>query len=256
VTIRLADRGVRVVLLDIEGTTTPIAFVHEVLFPFARRHLRAWIEDHATSPAGRAIVEALRAEHADDEAGGRHPPAWRTGTGEALEVSIAGYAGWLMDQDRKSPPLKRLQGLIWEEGYKAGLLRGIVYADVPGAIARWRDAGIRVAIYSSGSELAQRRLFESTEAGDLTPQLCAFFDTAVGAKVERESYTKIARALGEVPRALLFVSDVTRELTAAASAGCQAVLSVRPGNPPQPDVARFDVVSSFDEIGLRGGDGI
>jgi len=153
-----------------------------------------------------------------------------------------------MDRDRKSPGLKLMQGLIWEDGYRAGQLRGHVFEDVPGAIRRWHDAGFAVAIYSSGSELAQRRLFESTDHGDLTPLLAGFFDTRVGAKIESASYVEIARRLHCEPRAVLFVSDVVAELTAANHAGMQTLLSRRPGNPPQPADADLPSIASFDEI--------
>ena len=152
------------------------------------------------------------------------------------------YVDWLMDRDRKSPGLKLLQGLIWERGYQAGELRGEVYPDVAPAIRRWRDAGIVVAIYSSGSELAQRLLFESTPAGDLTPLLSGFFDTAVGAKTSVDSYTHIAQRLGEPPNACLFISDVTSELNAARAAGFATVLSLRPGNVRQPDAAAWPAI--------------
>ena len=243
-TIRLADRGIRVILLDIEGTTTPIAFVHDVLFPFARAHLAEFLRAHGQDAEVDEVRRLLAREHAEDLARGEMPPE------AAFDVSdaIAPYVGWLMDRDRKSPGLKLLQGQIWEAGYRAGQLRGQVYSDVPPAIRRWRAAGLRVAIYSSGSELAQRRLFESTEHGDLTPLLSGFFDTAVGAKVASESYGRVAAALDVPPAAILFVSDVTRELTAAREAGVQVVLSLRPGNSPQLNRESFDRVESFDEL--------
>jgi enolase-phosphatase E1 len=123
-----------------------------------------------------------------------------------------------------------------------------VYPDVPGAIRRWRAAGIDVGIYSSGSELAQRRLFASTPAGDLTPLISGFFDTAVGAKREPASYGRIARMMDVPAAAVLFVSDTTAELTAAGGAGCSAALCVRPGNPPQPDAEGFQAIETFDQI--------
>jgi 2,3-diketo-5-methylthio-1-phosphopentane phosphatase len=154
-----------------------------------------------------------------------------------------------MDRDRKSPALKELQGLIWEQGYRAGLLRGVVYDDVPEALTRWREGGRDIAIYSSGSELAQRRLFESTAIGDLTPVLSHFFDTRVGAKTDADSYREIARALGQPTQSILFVSDAVAELIAARQAGCHVVLSVRPGNTPQPDGGQFERIHTFAEIG-------
>lgn len=244
-TVRLAARGVGCVLLDIEGTTTPISFVHDVLFPFARTHLDEFLQSERDSAELHGILAALAAEHAADAARGDAPPprdqsGWPTS-----------YFHWLMDRDRKSPALKQVQGLIWERGYRAAELRGQVFPDVVPAIRGWRDAGIDVAIYSSGSELAQRRLFESIDEGDLTPSLSAFFDTRVGAKQSVDSYRNIARALGRDPASLLFVSDVTGELVAARGAGMQVVLSVRPGNAVQSDGSGFEAVTSFEEIQVR-----
>jgi 2,3-diketo-5-methylthio-1-phosphopentane phosphatase len=241
----------RVVLLDIEGTTTPISFVHDTLFGFARAHLVPYLAAHWSSDRLQAVVRGLERERAAEAAGPPETvdaPAWKAGAAGELRESAAAYAQWLMDRDRKSPALKQLQGLIWEEGYQAGSLRGVVWDDVPRAMRRWRDAGLTLAIYSSGSELAQRRLFESTEHGDLTPMISAFFDTAVGAKMQAESYGRIATSLAVVPRQVGFISDVTAELQAARSAGCIAILSARSGNPPQPGAAEFPKVSSFDEL--------
>ena len=244
-TNRSTGRAIQVVLLDIEGTTTPMAFVHDVLFPFARTHLRDFLRTHAATAAVRDAVRLLAVEHANEMAHGEHPPAWTPG--DAVEP-LAAYVGWLMDRDRKSSGLKLLQGQIWEEGYRAGVLRGQVYPDVPPAIRRWRAAGVRVAIYSSGSELAQRRLFESTDQGDLTPLVDGFFDTRIGPKVAAASYARIADALHVPVAAMLFVSDVAKELVAAREAGAQVVLSLRPGNAPQPDADAFACVRSFEDL--------
>jgi enolase-phosphatase E1 len=245
VSVRLGARGVGCVLLDIEGTTTPISFVHDVLFQFARQHLDEFLQADPDSPLRHEFVRRLTTEHADDVARGEAPPQ-RSGLDE--NTWLAAYCRWLMDRDRKSPGLKLLQGLIWERGYRAGLLRGQVFADVPAAIRRWQEGGIDVAIYSSGSELAQRRLFESAETGDLTPFITAFFDTAVGAKIAAESYRTIARALARDPASIMFLSDVTTELSAARTAGLQVLLSLRPGNPAQPLAEQFESITSFDEI--------
>jgi methylthioribulose 1-phosphate dehydratase/enolase-phosphatase E1 len=141
-----------------------------------------------------------------------------------------------------------LQGLIWEDGYQAGELRGEVWDDVPVAMRQWRKEGKSIGIYSSGSEQAQRLLFASTTAGDLTPLIAAFFDTRVGAKIESQSYTRIAEALGESPSSILFVSDVTAELHAARTAGLDVVLSIRPGNAPQTNADQFRTVRALTEI--------
>jgi enolase-phosphatase E1 len=237
---------IRVVLLDIEGTTTPIAFVHDTLFPHARAHLDQYLSAHARSPEVSDAVARLAAEYPldKDEPGA---PAWSPDS-PASAAHAAAYARWLMDRDRKSPGLKLLQGLIWRDGYRDGQLHGQVYDDVPKALEAWRARGIDVAIYSSGSELAQRLLFGSTPFGDLTSSIRAFFDTSVGAKSEPASYRNIASRLGCTCAEIVFVSDVTRELAAAAAAGCATRLSIRSGNPPQPDAARYDTIASLLDL--------
>ena len=253
---RLPTSDFKAILLDIEGTTTPIAFVYDVLFPFVRRRLRAYLFDPGNHAELVEPLRRLRQEWSVDpdyhsRNGGPGGVQARTGPdpdgpGGDLE-GMAAYVIWLMDQDRKSPGLKLLQGQIWDEGYRRGELKGEVFADVAPALRRWRDAGVVVAIYSSGSELAQRRLFATTAHGDLTPLLAHFFDTAVGAKQAAESYRRIARELGMSPDRMLFVSDVTTELDAAHSAGCQVRLCVRPGNRPQPN-HEYPVIESFDNV--------
>jgi len=242
---------VRLVLLDIEGTTTRMAFVHEVLFPFARARLAEWLSRHAGTDGHRDVVERLRAEHAADRARAEPVPEWPRGAaGHVDDEAAVAYGTWLMERDRKSPALKMWQGLIWEEGYQAGLLHGEVYPDVASSIREWRARGVDVAVYSSGSELAQRRLFASTSDGDLTPLFCGFFDTAVGPKTSPDSYRRIASALSHDPASTLFVSDVTLELRAAASAGCQTRLCMRPGNAFQPDADHFAAVTSLAAISV------
>jgi enolase-phosphatase E1 len=244
--VTLRDAGIGVVLLDIEGTTTPIAFVHDVLFPYARARLRGHLE---SAPAAEVddTMAALAAEHARDAARGESPPAWQSGTPrERLESALA-YLHWLMDRDRKSTALKALQGQIWEGGYAAGVLKGEVYSDVPAALARWTAAGRRVAIFSSGSVLAQKRLFANSTAGDLTPFLSSYFDTAVGTKIEADSYRRIADQLGVPADRVIFLSDVARELDAARAAGMKTIMVVRPPA-TLPDSADHRVIRSFNEI--------
>jgi enolase-phosphatase E1 len=247
--LSLAAHGIRAVVLDIEGTTTPIAFVHEVLFPYARARLRPFIIEDEMSPVGRAWIDQLHAEWRAEQVGGDAPPAWTGATVEEIAVSAVAYCEWLMDRDRKSPALKELQGLIWKAGYEVGELRSNVFADVPAALGRWREAGIAIAIYSSGSVLAQKLLFGSSDSGDLTPLIDHFFDTGVGPKTSPDSYARIAASLGLEPRQVLFVSDVTAETGAAGAAGMQVALCVRPGNPRQPAIELL-VVRSFDEVTL------
>ena len=236
---------VRVLLLDIEGTTTPIDFVYRVLFPFARVRMKEYLRLHWPEDHLQNDLAQLREEQAADSKQGLNPPEL---TADSNADSVANYIFWLMDRDRKSPALKDLQGLIWEDGYRAGELRGVVWDDVPRALSRWQKMGLSIAIYSSGSELAQRRLFESAAQGDMTRHIAAFFDTRVGSKLESQSYRRIADMLRVSPRDVCFVSDVTAELRAAREAGCAVVLSARPGNPPQQDRHAFHTISTLDEL--------
>jgi enolase-phosphatase E1 len=225
---------VRGILLDIEGTTTPIAFVHEVLFSYARTHARDFLRNNQDSDDVRADIALLREEQASDKSNNLEPPE-----------SIAEYIDWLIDRDRKSTGLKSLQGKIWRQGYRDGSLKSQVFADVAPALERWRAAGLRISIFSSGSVLAQQLLFAHTDAGDLTKFIDGYFDTNVGQKGEAESYRKIAVAMDLKPSEILFISDVVAELEAAKEAGMKTLLSIRPGNSPQewPQVIR-----SFDEV--------
>jgi len=199
-----------VLLLDIEGTTTPIAFVTDTLFPYARARLVSFL-----SREGRADeASAFLAE---------------------------------MDRDSKSTELKALQGRIWEDGYRSGELTGTVFDDVPRAFGRWQSAGTPIAIFSSGSVLAQQWLFRRSSAGDLTPFISQYFDTEVGPKRDPASYARIAATVALPPSSITFVSDVVAELDAARAAGMQTIMSLRPGNHPQPP-HDHRVVHSFDEI--------
>jgi enolase-phosphatase E1 len=233
--------GAGFVLLDVEGTTTPVDFVYRVLFPHARERVRDFLEAHADDPEVARDVSALRDEHTSDQAAGNAPPAW-----DGSVDTVAVYARWLMDQDRKLTPLKALQGRIWAEGYAAGQLRGQVFDDVPRALARWTASGRRVAIFSSGSVLAQKLIFGHSDHGDLTRFLSAYFDTTTGAKRDAESYRRIAEAVGEPAAGGLFVSDVVAELDAARGAGLATALAVRSPQKPEPNGHR--VIASFDEL--------
>jgi enolase-phosphatase E1 len=235
--LSLSATNVRAILLDIEGTTTPIAFVHEVLFPFARARVKDFLVTHRESDAVRRDLELMKAEHARDAAEQLNPPD-----------SIVDYIYWLMDRDRKSTGLKSLQGKIWEQGYADGELKAPVFPDVPPALRRWREAGLRVAIFSSGSVLAQKLLFAHTGSGDLTEFLDDYFDTTTGPKNEAESYHRISAVLQFSPAEVLFISDVVTELDAAGEAGMRGVLCVRPGNKPQPEAGDRLTISAFDEI--------
>jgi enolase-phosphatase E1 len=232
------------ILLDIEGTTTPIAFVTQTLFPYARAHLRSYLERHGDSPQYLALLPRFRQEHGADAQAQLDVPPWSE-IGAGARASVEAYVEWLMARDRKSPALKELQGHIWEEGYRNGELIAPVFPDVPPAFERWRAAGTDIGIFSSGSVLAQRWLFRCSSAGDLSPYLCCHFDTHTGAKNAATSYERIARETGQPPSDILFVSDVAAELDAARAAGMKTLLALRPGNPPQSE-HDHSVVTTFD----------
>ena len=247
-TVALLDT--RAVVLDIEGTTTPIAFVYDVLFPFVRAHAMAYLERERGSDACRAAVMLLRDDQAADRARGERLPS-DLASGDVAQAfepaSIAAYAGWLMDLDRKSRGLKLLQGLIWQDGYRSGELRGEVYEDVAPALERWRTRGLGTYIFSSGSVLAQRSLFQTTGAGDLTVLLDGYFDTVIGPKTSADSYRAILKEVGVAPHLALFVSDAVGELDAAQAAGLRTALCERRAR-ASVGATSHPVIHTFDEL--------
>lgn len=215
------------ILTDIEGTTTSVSFVFDVLFPYARAHLAEFVRAHADEPAVREQLEAVSAE-----------------VGRALSVdeAIDQLIAWI-DADRKITPLKALQGMIWAAGYQNGGFTGHLYPDAAARLREWRDAGIDLYVYSSGSVQAQRLLFGHSDAGDLTPLFRGWFDTRVGGKREADSYRTIAAQIGRPAGEILFLSDIVEELDAAREAGMQTCRLVRDGQPSSnaghPEVADF-----------------
>ncbi|HYO12652.1 MAG TPA: acireductone synthase [Thermoanaerobaculia bacterium] len=230
--------GVQAVLTDIEGTTTSISFVYDVLFPYAEARLEAYCSRADPGPELAGAIARLRSEHDGEVRQGASLPEFGNG---------APYARHLMGLDRKSTGLKALQGLIWEEGYRSGALRSHVFPDVPGALAAWRDAGARLRVFSSGSVRAQQLLFGHTEYGDLSGLFEGFHDTTTGPKQEPASYRAIAGAFDLPPEAILFLSDVRGELDAAAEAGLRTGMLVRPGNRPA-DPGPHAVHASFEDL--------
>lgn len=245
---RLADPTIRGVLLDIEGTTTPIAFVHEVLFSYARMQVKDYLAAHFDSAETRADIAKLREEHAVDLKQNLDPPALADAPREAEIDSLVAYIHWLIDRDRKSTGLKSLQGKIWKEGYLDGTLKASLFADVAPALRRWRRAGLKISIFSSGSSLAQQLLFAHTEAGDLTGFIDNYFDTSCGSKTASESYRRIASALDLPAQEILFISDVASELDAARATGMQTRLCIRPGNHPQTSAEGHSIAQSFEDL--------
>lgn len=218
----------RAIVTDIEGTTSSIAFVHDVLFPYSRARLADFVAAHPGEAA--PFLDQVRAETGNPDLD--------------TDGCIAQLLAW-HDADRKIGPLKSLQGLIWAQGFAEGVLKGHIYPDALAGLRRWHAAGIPLYVYSSGSVAAQKLIFGHTEHGDLTPLFAGFFDTAVGGKKEAASYEAIARAIGLPPGDILFLSDVREELDAAAAAGFAVVLLVREG---MPQASAYTAVPSFDPI--------
>ena len=224
---------VQAIVTDIEGTTSSLSFVKEVLFPYAARQLPAFVAARGREPAVRRLLELARQQagaELDDEA-------------------LVGVLLRWMAEDRKAGPLKGLQGLVWEEGYRRGDFRGHVYEDAARRLREWHARGLRLYVYSSGSVHAQMLLFGHTAFGDLTPLFRGYFDTGVGGKKEPDSYASIVRELGLPPGEVLFLSDVREELDAAAASGLRTTCLMRGEGPPV-DPGPHPAVHSFDDLAV------
>ncbi|MFC3123869.1 acireductone synthase [Pseudoroseomonas globiformis] len=228
----LAPPPVGAVLTDIEGTTSSIAFVKEVLFPFAERALDGFLDAHAADPEVAACLTAVR----------------RAAPGEEPRAVLRRW----MAEDSKAAPLKTLQGLIWASGYTGGEVTGHLWPDVAPCLRAWHRAGIRLNVYSSGSVAAQKLLFGHSSAGDLTGLFGDFFDTAMGGKREAASYAAIAEKLARPPGDILFLSDVAEELDAAARAGYAVCQLVRAEDGTQPS-GRHPVAADFPAVAATFG---
>ena len=236
------------ILLDIEGTTCPVSFVSDVLFPYASKHLNAFIQDNSeqehcaklineaweewendTTETSRQLFEQLDHEH-----------------NNKLE-NICVYLQHLIKVDRKSTALKDIQGLIWSEGYKEGRLVSELFPETTDCLKQWFKAGIQLSTYSSGSIAAQKQLYETTKEGDLRMLFSGWFDTHTGPKKERSSYALIAEQLNAQPEEIVFISDSHLECNAAQQAGMRTLFSQRQGNPDQ-DPAGHTTIHSLNEV--------
>lgn len=235
----------RAILLDIEGTTSSIHYVHQVLFPFARQRLRSFLSGQSERADVRHSLELVARDAGHESLGEWIGSSTLAETLPAIEARLLAW----MDQDAKRTGLKDLQGLIWREGYESGSLKSHVYADAPKAMRSWRERSITLAIYSSGSIGAQKLFFKHTEVGDLTPLLSYHFDTTTGAKRDVGSYRKIAALMGFEPSEILFLSDTQAEIEAALQAGMKAALVQRDGL-TDGSRKRQGQLKSFDEIAL------
>jgi enolase-phosphatase E1 len=225
---------IQAILTDIEGTTSSISFVKDVLFPYARERLPAFIVTHTDNPDVQHWL---------------HEAAKEAGLVSATQQELIDLLVSWIDADRKSTALKALQGMIWQEGYASGEYRAHVYPEVPARLRAWQRAGMRLYVYSSGSVPAQKLLFAHTDAGDLTAFFSGYFDTEVGAKRDAESYRRIAVAIDVPAGEVLFLSDIVEELDAARAAGMQTTLLVRaPAQCPTSGTHRC--VATFDAVAL------
>ena len=229
---------VRAILTDIEGTTSSISFVKDVLFPYARRALPGFVAEHREDPEVRRWLDMVATEH---------------GSICSDDVIVETLQGWI-DEDRKHTALKALQGMNWTAGYEDADFTAHIYPDAAPALREWHASGLPLYVYSSGSVPAQKLFFGHSDAGDLTPLISGWFDTEVGGKREAASYARIAADIGLPPADLLFLSDILEELDAARDAGLQTVLVDRLEDYPQPregDAARGHVrVTSFADVAL------
>lgn len=237
----------RVLLLDIEGTTTPVDFFSGTLFPYARQRWDEFLLLHGRELGIRDDLDGLERQHAADVAAKLEPPPWLPGPVVANLSSAITYGRWLMDRDSKCTALKSLHGKIWREGCQKGELRGEVYPDVPPAFASWSQQGMLICIFSSVGVIAQRLLFATTTAGNLTRFIHGNFDTAMGAKSDPQSYMRIAGSL-TLPRGqILFISAVVEELDAALHAGMHTALCLRTKGSEESEENHW-VIRSFDEV--------
>ncbi len=225
---------IRAILTDIEGTTTSIAFVHDILFPYARQHLSAFIQENQDDESVQQWLEVARAESGQP--------------GLSVQDTITLLLQWIAE-DRKSTPLKALQGMLWEKGYREGAYQGHLYPDVPDCLKHWQQLGIALYVFSSGSVKAQQLLFAHTAYGDLTPLFKGYFDTTTGPKQNQNSYQLIAKAINQAPTDVLFLSDISAELNAALAAGMQTCRLVREG--AMEKNCGHPQVRSFADIGVN-----
>jgi enolase-phosphatase E1 len=238
--------SIDVVILDIEGTTTPIDFVHKTLFLFAKQNLHNFLNKNRNSEIVRKALDELRSIYMNVEVDSTGSDFRSTSMDDVSIESATSILNHLIDVDSKASQLKLIEGMIWEEGYRDGRLKGEVYSDVPVSMKKWKSDGKEICIYSSGSVLAQKLIFSSTEYGDLTSYITDYFDTGIGKKTDPESYGKIAAAIKKSPERILFISDSQIELNAAASKGFWTVLIHREGDSKRNDYP--GIVSSFSEI--------
>ncbi|XP_005359606.2 enolase-phosphatase E1 [Microtus ochrogaster] len=248
---------VTVILLDIEGTTTPIAFVKDTLFPYIKENVREYLQTHWDEEECQQDVSLLRKQAEEDaHLDGAVPIPVASGNAvddlQRMIQAVVDNVYWQMSHDRKTTALKQLQGHMWKAAFAAGRMKAEFFADVVPAVRRWREAGMKVYIYSSGSVEAQKLLFGHSTEGDILELIDGHFDTKIGHKVESESYRKIADSIGCLTSNILFLTDVTLEASAAEEADVHVAVVVRPGNAGLTDDEKtyYNLITSFSELYL------
>ena len=241
------------VLLDIEGTTCPVSFVSEVLFPYASASLEPYLEAHQGAPDITKLMRDVEVAWREDAQPEARALLQRQENASTLSVpALSEYLRQLISRDIKLTALKDLQGRIWRSGYASGELITPLYADVPAALQRWHNDGFTLAVYSSGSVPAQQLLYGHSHAGDLTGLFSHWFDTKTGPKQARQSYQTIAVEMQTTPADVLFISDAIQELKAADAAGMKTLFSDREGNPAR-EAGRFARISDYSSLNPRDG---
>ncbi|XP_048731965.1 enolase-phosphatase E1-like [Ostrea edulis] len=244
--------GVKALIVDIEGTTTPIGFVKETLFPYVEENVESFLKKRFSEEETKADIAALQELAAKDKADGVAGVVEipKEGSEGDIVTAVVKNIKWQMDGDRKTTALKQLQGHIWREGYKTGKIKAELFEDVGPALQQIVDEGINVYVYSSGSIESQKLLFGNTEEGDLLELFTDFFDTTTGDKKEAASYKKITEKIGVSAEEILFLTDMPNEATAASQAGLRSALVARDGNEDltEEDFQNFLVIESFGEL--------
>lgn len=256
--------GMRHILLDIEGTTCPVSFVSEVLFPYAQKQLQDYLARHGQEDAIQLLLQELKQcwqQEEDSEAralleasldlsGLQHDDSAERRSSSLTAQELLPYLHWLIQRDRKVTPWKELQGLIWRDGYARGDLQANLFNEVVPTLREWKQKGLELSVYSSGSVEAQKLLYGHSQDGDVRGLFSHWFDTRIGSKQDVDSYRRILTCLACRADQVLFISDAIAELQAASEAGMEVVFSDREGN-PQRDPAGFNRITQLDQLAVH-----
>lgn len=245
--------GVRSIVFDIEGTTTPISFVKDTLFPYVRNNVESYLNKNFDNPEVQKAVSALREQAAKEKSenveGVVEIPSSDSSKEDVIKAVVANVL-WQMEGDRKTTELKNLQGLIWKDAYESKEVKGELFEDVAPMLKMLAEEGLQLYVYSSGSIESQKLLFANSIQGDLSDVFSGYFDTTTGSKTDSASYKKIAAEIKTEPNSILFLTDIPQEAEAAVTAGLRSALVIRPGNVELTDehLQNFACIERFDEL--------